>query len=173
MRTFLIVANQTAGSPSLRDELEKRIAAGPVSMHVVVPATGAKDLVRLAALSSDPLSGFPVALADVAGANEAANEHAAEQLGEQLRQLRQLGVEATGEVGDADPMLAIAAAIFATALNAGSTANAGDTWADAVIEAMKAEQNPAPRRGVRVASLSNDSDAATAPARVKRQASIA
>ena len=111
MRTFLIVANQTAGSPSLRDELEKRIAAGPVSMHVVVPATGAKDLVRLAALSSDPLSGFPVALADVAGANEAANEHAAEQLGEQLRQLRQLGVEATGEVGDADPMLAIAAAL--------------------------------------------------------------
>ena len=69
--------------------------------------------------------------------------------------------------------LAIAAAIFATALNAGSTANAGDTWADAVIEAMKAEQNPAPRRGVRVASLSNDGDAATSPARVKRQASIA
>lgn len=111
MRHYLIVANQTAGSPALREALEKRLVEGPVAMHVVVPATGAKDLVRLAALSSDPLSGFPVALADVAGANEAANKHAADQLDEQLRQLRDLGVDATGEVGDADPMLAIATAL--------------------------------------------------------------
>jgi Peptidase M15 len=71
--------------------------------------------------------------------------------------------------------LAVAFATLATAamFNAGSTAIAGDTWADAMIEAMKAEQNPTPRRGVRVASLSNDGDTSTAPTRTKRQASIA
>jgi hypothetical protein len=67
----------------------------------------------------------------------------------------------------------LAAFTITATLNIGSTAFAGDTWADAMIEAMKAEQNPAPRRGVRVASLSNDGETATAPARPKRQASIA
>lgn len=68
---------------------------------------------------------------------------------------------------------ALAALLATLSLSVGSTTASADSWADAMIEAMKAEQNPAPRRGVRVASLASDSDGSAAPARTKRQASIA
>ena len=111
MRRFLVVANQTAGAAVLMDAIRKRVAEGPSSFHVVVPATGVRDLVRLAALGCDPLSGYNVSVADVAGGNEQAMVHAQGQLDAQLAELRDLGADASGEVGDPDPIMAIADAL--------------------------------------------------------------
>ena len=41
MRRYLVVANQTLQSAELRDELRKRIEAGPSSFYVLVPNTSA------------------------------------------------------------------------------------------------------------------------------------
>ena len=111
MKRFLVVANQTAGAPALMTSIKQRLAGGPASFHVVVPATGVRDLVRLAALGCDPLSGYNVSVADVAGGNEQAIAHAQAQLDAQLAELRALGADASGEVGDPDPLTAIADAL--------------------------------------------------------------
>ncbi len=111
MRRFLVVANQTAGAPVLVDAIKQRLSQGPSTFHVLVPATGVRDLVRLAALGCDPLSGYNVSVADVAGGNEQAMAHAKAQLEAQLAQLRDLGADASGEVGDPDPLTAMADAL--------------------------------------------------------------
>ena len=111
MRRFLVVANQTAGAPMLVDAIKQRMGEGPCSFHVLVPATGVRDLVRLAALGCDPLSGYNVSVADVAGGNEQAMEHAKAQLDAQLAQLRDIGADASGEVGDPDPLTAMSDAL--------------------------------------------------------------
>jgi GABA permease len=38
MRRYLVVANQTLDGPQLLDELRARVAEGPTSLHVLVPA---------------------------------------------------------------------------------------------------------------------------------------
>jgi hypothetical protein len=72
--------------------------------------------------------------------------------------------------------LIIAATLFSL-IAAPSAALASDTWADAVIEAMKAERNgeqkPSPRKSVRVASLAKDMDTSTAEAPAKKKPTIA
>lgn len=108
MRHYLIVANQTAGTPELREAISHRLAAGPCDFHVVVPVTGTTDLVWLAALGSDPMSGYFMPPADFPDADAAATEQAAQRLGLQLAQLAELGATGEGELGDADPLTAIA-----------------------------------------------------------------
>ena len=112
MRHVLVVANQTVASPALWKVLQRRVDAG-ASFHVVVPATGANELARIAALGSDPLAGFPINVADLdPGIGEAgARRRAQERLDTLLTQLREAGAEAVGEIGDEDPMAAIAAAV--------------------------------------------------------------
>ncbi len=41
MRRYLVVANQTLQGAELREELRKRIEAGPSSFYVLVPNTSA------------------------------------------------------------------------------------------------------------------------------------
>jgi hypothetical protein len=84
MRTYLIIANQTLGGDALRDEIVARIADGPASFHVVVPATPVTHRLTW----------------DEAESMDAARE----RLDAILSWLRGHSAEATGEIGDHDPV---------------------------------------------------------------------
>jgi len=89
----LIVANRTAATDELLEAVRRRASAGPVELHLLVPATP-RGLHRVV----DP---------EVAGRQEAA-----EQLRLGLERLQDAtGGEVTGHVGDADPMAAISDAL--------------------------------------------------------------
>ena len=91
MRSYLIVANQTLTSESLREAISARLADGPLRAHVVVPmSTGAGRL------SWDERESRATAQA---------------RLDEMLERLGEMGVEADGEVGDRDPVNAVRDAI--------------------------------------------------------------
>ena len=87
MRSYLIVANQTLTSESLRDAITARLADGPVRAHVVVPMSAGAGR-----LSWDE------------GESRAT---AQTRLDEMLERLKEMGVEADGEVGDRDPVNAV------------------------------------------------------------------
>jgi nucleotide-binding universal stress UspA family protein len=87
MSTALIVANQTLPSPALANAIVERIRSGVDSFHVVVPAT-------------------PVAKGMTWDEDESRREAEA-RLAKLLDRLRTLGVEASGEVGDRDPVSAV------------------------------------------------------------------
>jgi hypothetical protein len=82
---ILVVANRTLGERHLLDELHRRQRAGPVEYHVLVPA-------------SHPHGTWT---------DEQAQEEAATRLAGIQRVLAAEGVEATGEVGDANPVYAV------------------------------------------------------------------
>ena len=86
MRSFLIVANQTLASPTLARAVEDRVAEGPARFHVVVPATPLQH-----GLTWD---------------EKEAESAARERLHTMLGWLRGLGAEASGEVGNKDPVAA-------------------------------------------------------------------
>ncbi len=87
MRSYLIVANQTLTSESLRDAIAARLAEGPVLTHVVVPLS--------------PVGGR------LTWDEHASRDVAQERLVEVLDRLRAMGAEADGEVGDRDPVMAV------------------------------------------------------------------
>ncbi len=78
-RSFLVVANVTATSDRLIEALEQRAAHEPASFTLVIPAT--------------PFGGGRAA--------------AVQKLEEALEQMRAIGLEAQGRVGNADPILAV------------------------------------------------------------------
>jgi hypothetical protein len=78
-KNVLVLANVTAGSESLCRTLTERAAREPASFELLVPATGA-------------------------GGGRAA---AQETLAAAVSRLREAGLEATGSVGDADPIIAV------------------------------------------------------------------
>lgn len=78
-RNVLVVANVTATSPELVDELRARGQREPTTFTLIVPAT--------------PFGGGRAA--------------ATAKLSEALDQLREAGLEADGSVGDADPTVAV------------------------------------------------------------------
>jgi hypothetical protein len=87
MPSYLIVANQTLASPTLASAIADRLATGPASFHVVVPATP-----------------VPHGLTwDEGQSREAAQE----RLDAVIQRLRDLGTEASGEVGSSDPVQAV------------------------------------------------------------------
>lgn len=81
-RTYLIVANQTLGGSALMREIRARSDDERARFHVLVPVAPDGDLAT-----------------------------ARERLEQQLGRLADLGVEASGEVGDPDPLAAIQEAI--------------------------------------------------------------
>lgn len=91
MPAYLIVANQTLASPTLAAAVADRIARGDASFHVVVPAT-------------------PVTHRLTWDEHET-NAAAEERLSAVLTRLRDLGAEATGEVGASDPVAAACDAV--------------------------------------------------------------
>jgi len=87
MSTYLIVANQTLGSPTLAATVAERLARGDASFHVVVPATPISH-----GLTWDETE---------------ARAAAEERLRQVVARLHELGADATGEVGSSDPVAAI------------------------------------------------------------------
>jgi hypothetical protein len=87
LRSYLIVANQTLTSRSLADAISERLADGPISTYVVVPLV--------------PVGGR------LTWDEDASRTAARERLDDVLARLRDLGVEADGEVGDRDPVSAV------------------------------------------------------------------
>ena len=91
MRSYLIVANQTLTGEALAAAMAERLAAGPASAHVVVPLTRVGGRLTW---------------------DEAASRAAAQaRLEDTLQRLRDLGAEATGEIGDPDPVMAVRDAV--------------------------------------------------------------
>lgn len=87
MRSYLIVANQTLTSESLREAITARLADGPLEAHVVVPMSAGSwrhswDEQQIRA-------------------------DAQARLDETLERLKEMGVDADGEVGDRDPVDAV------------------------------------------------------------------
>ena len=84
MRSYLIVGNQTLDSPELAEAIRERVAKEPSTFHLVVPST--------------PVSRGLTWNEDEAWAA------AQERLEAALERLKAAGVEATGEVGEPDPV---------------------------------------------------------------------
>ena len=85
---ILVIANRTCPCPTLADEVARRASAAPTDVLVVAPALNS----RLRHWLSDV---------------DQALACARERLGLATNALRQRGVNACGEIGDADPLLAI------------------------------------------------------------------
>jgi hypothetical protein len=90
-RRYLVVANQTLGGAHLADAVRERMAAGECRFHVLVPATSTAE-------HAVWTEGEAVALAT-------------RRLEGALSRFRELGAEADGEVGDANPLEAIGDAL--------------------------------------------------------------
>ncbi len=91
MARYLVVANQTLGGEHLVARVRECLASGACSFHLVVPATPPQD-------HSTWTEG---------GATDIARQ----RLDAALERFRALGAEADGEVGDANPILAIEDAV--------------------------------------------------------------
>jgi hypothetical protein len=91
-RRILVIANETVGGGSLRQQIEERSAGYDTELLVVSPALNSP--IRHWASDEDP-----------------AREEARRRLETSLQRLRENGIEARGEVGDADPLQAIEDAV--------------------------------------------------------------
>ena len=108
MKHYLVVANQTLGGDRLMEEVRRRIAEGPCSFSVVVPNTRQPDLVPSVVGWLVPSPGGASASDDD---DQGATQLAQARLHQALNQLRAEGVQAHGELGDPDPLNAIADAL--------------------------------------------------------------
>lgn len=88
MRQYLVVANQTLDSERLAHKLSECLAAGPCTFHVLVPATHPRH--------------------ELVWTEGRDRIKAGERLVHALERLRSQGAEVDGEVGDANPVDAIA-----------------------------------------------------------------
>ena len=87
-RRVLVVANETVGGEELMEALGEIALAGRARFHVVAPALNS----RLKTWTSD---------------EDPARAAARQRLGATLERLGEVGIEAGGEVGDADPLVAV------------------------------------------------------------------
>jgi hypothetical protein len=92
MRRYLVVANQTLGGTHLTEKITETLAAGPSAFHVLVPATPPGHLATWT-------EGEALAVAQ-------------ERLDAALLRFKELGAEASGEVGDPNPLQAIGDALL-------------------------------------------------------------
>ena len=86
MRRILVVANQTLVGEHLMAKVRELGRLGPCTFHILVPATPPQDHTWT---------------------EGEARAVATRRLNEGLGRFREAGVEATGEVGDANPILAV------------------------------------------------------------------
>ncbi|HYP45446.1 MAG TPA: hypothetical protein VEQ66_09665 [Propionibacteriaceae bacterium] len=106
MRRYLIVANQTLGGDELVQLIAERAKAEPSEFFIVVPATPVLEMAAgaevMAAMGVNPL--VPCSMED-------ARQMAQERLKVALAQLKAVGAQVLGEVGDPDPVRAVEAAL--------------------------------------------------------------
>ena len=92
MRRYLVIANQTLGGRRLLERARELCDEGPCGFHIVVPATEPRDHVhRVQATSGEEL--------------------ARQRLDATLGRFREIGAEATGEVGSSQPLDAVRSAL--------------------------------------------------------------
>jgi len=84
MRSYLVVGNQTLDSPELAEAIRDRLATGPATFHIVVPATPIQH-----GLTWD---------------EDEARAAARARLDNALDRLRATGATVTGEIGHRDPV---------------------------------------------------------------------
>jgi hypothetical protein len=84
MRSYLVVGNQTLDSPELAQAIAERIASGPATFHVVVPATPVQR-----GLTWD---------------EDEARAVAQDRLTAAIARLREKGAKVSGEIGHRDPV---------------------------------------------------------------------
>ena len=109
MRRYLVVSNQTLQDSDLREEVRKRVGAGPCSFFLLVPDTRAADYPDMAAAASALQPGMTWWVRDYRGpaTDEEASEQARQRLSEMLAYLKELGVSAEGDLGSPRPMEAM------------------------------------------------------------------
>ena len=130
MRRTLVVANRTLGGDALAAAIAERAAAGPLHVHVVVPVTPSERYrATIRALTATGGGAFDeAATAQALDAallfegggegevwrglvDEEGRREAESRLSAALARLAADGVEATGEVGDSDPVRAVGHAL--------------------------------------------------------------
>lgn len=84
---YLIVANQTLGGEPLAEKIGEFLETGPCDFYLVVPATPPQDHLTFTEGEAESLAGA--------------------RLEEALKRLAEMGAEASGEVGDPNPIQAI------------------------------------------------------------------
>ena len=84
----LVIANETVGGAQLLDTIRERIAGRDARVLVVCPAL------------NSPLRHW-------ASDEDEARQHAQERLEASLQTMQEAGIQATGEIGDGDPLQAI------------------------------------------------------------------
>jgi hypothetical protein len=100
-RRYLVIANQTLAEAELSEAIRQRLKVGPSSFYVLVPNTDHGDL------AARIFKGAPVAPAvGDATVDHLATEHARHRLGQLLDDLRGLGADVDGDLGDPDPLKA-------------------------------------------------------------------
>ncbi len=109
MRRYLVVANQTLQGAELREELRKRIEAGPSSFYVLVPNTSAAHLyvVRAEGKAVKADRGgteFLLRPRPEPATDEDATAHARQRLNQMLADLAALGVPVEGDLGGSHPL---------------------------------------------------------------------
>jgi hypothetical protein len=109
MRRYLVVANQTMHAAELREELGKRVSAGPCSFFVIVPDTKAAQYDPVAAGGVLPQPGMWWWATYYArpATDEEATAQARERLRLMLADLAAMGVAAQGDLGVSGPLQAI------------------------------------------------------------------
>lgn len=109
MRRYLVVANQTLQAAELRDELRKRISAGPCSFFVIVPDTkaGQYDPVAAGGVLPQPGMWWWATYYARPATDEEATAQARERLSLMLDGLAELGAPVEGDLGSSDPLEAI------------------------------------------------------------------
>jgi GABA permease len=91
-RRVLVVANETVGGEELMDALGEIALSGAAKFNVVAPALNS----RLKTWTSD---------------EDPARAAAQKRLDSTLSRLREVGIEATGNIGDVDPLVAVEDAV--------------------------------------------------------------
>ncbi|WP_214369321.1 hypothetical protein [Pseudonocardia sp. H11422] len=104
MRRYLVVANQTLAGAELRDELRKRVEAGPSSFYVLVPNTSAAHHHVVPAAGG--LVPMPSMMTDYGrpATDEEATGLARQRLDRLLVDLSAAGVKVEGNLGSANPL---------------------------------------------------------------------
>jgi hypothetical protein len=105
VRRYLVVANQTLGGDALLEQLTTRAKAHPSHFHVLVPATHSADYPTTARTFAATTPGHP----SLGPTDERGLAQARWRLRRALEQLERLGVAASGELGDPDPVEAVTA----------------------------------------------------------------
>ncbi len=110
---YLVVANQTLGGEPLMNEIRNRIAAGPSSFYVLVPAIPV-NVDTLAEVLASTETGVPAETVAGLAERDETLRHRAEttsrsRSSQLMTQIRAEGGEAEGDIGDTDPLKAIEA----------------------------------------------------------------